>query len=111
MIQLNAKVWQSDNETRRSRAMVHIEGLRELNQRANKQKADALDVCEEMAASADGATMELIEQHLDEHEIAIGMEDIATSPFRVDGPIARLRTMYEGAEAEDGDGEESPNQL
>jgi len=88
----SARKCQNDLATRRARAIVHIEGLRELNRRVNKQKADALKTCEILAASADDITMGLIEQHLCEHELAIGRQQVATSPFRANGPIAKLQT-------------------
>jgi hypothetical protein len=76
---------------RRARAIVNIEGLRELNRRVNKQKTDALNLCETKASHADEATMGLIEQYFCEHEMFIGREEVATSPFRANGPIAKLQ--------------------
>jgi hypothetical protein len=89
----SVKKHQVDLGTRRARAIVHIEGLRELNRRANKQKTDALNLCAAMAPTADEAAIELIAQHCDEHERAIGREDVATSPFRANGPVAKLRKI------------------
>jgi hypothetical protein len=88
-----ARKCQVDLATRRARAKVWIEGLRQLNRRVNKQKADALKLCEAAIVSADDATMGLIEQHCDEHERAIGRENVATSPFRATGPIAKLKMV------------------
>jgi hypothetical protein len=89
----SARKCQIDLATRRARAIVHIEGLRELNRRVNKQKADALKLCKAIAAAADEAAMGLIEQLLGEQEVAIGREDVATSPFRANGPVAKLKMM------------------
>jgi hypothetical protein len=80
-------------EQRRAYAMVIIEGLRELNRRANKQKSDGLNVCEAMVPTADAAVLELIEIHCEEYERAISREDVATSPYRTNGPIAKLRKI------------------
>jgi hypothetical protein len=104
----SARKHQVDLATRRARAMVTVVGLRELNRRANKQKTDALKLCEGMVAVADDVAMELIERHLREHERAIGREDVATSPFRANGPIAMLKIMQAD---QDGGVNELPGQL
>jgi hypothetical protein len=103
-----ARKCQVDLATRRARAKVWIEGLRQLNRRVNKQKANALKLCAAAVGFADDATMTLVEQHCEEHERAIGREDVATSPFRADGPIAMLKRMQANHE---GDVDDLPGQL
>ena len=99
-------------EQRKARAMVWIEGMRELSERAHRQTSRALDLCESaLDWKAEAEVVERVIEVCKELEQYIGREHVATSPIRSDGCVTKVSQVVGQRRAQATPGQEPSGQI
>ena len=99
-------------EQKKARAMLWIDGMRELSERAHRQTSRALDLCERAVDwEVDGETAELVIEACKELEQYVGREHVATSPLRSNGSMAKVSQAVSERQAKVTRGDDLPRQV